>query len=121
MPDGSFKMRFPTAPDAPVPHLAVNDDLGKFVYAVSQMPPGKSYIAAGTFCSWTEYMRIWTQVTSVPSTYEQITIEQIRDSAPDKEFGREVGEMFAYSSDPGYDGGDATLLKASDLRDVSDI
>ncbi|WEW59738.1 hypothetical protein PRK78_005218 [Emydomyces testavorans] len=116
MPDGSFKMSFPTAPDVPVPHLAVNRDLGNFVYAVSKMPAGKSYMAAGSICSWSEYMRIWSQVTGVPSSYEQVTLEQVRDLSPEKEFGEEVADMLAYSSDPGYDGGDTTLLKAEDIR-----
>ncbi|EEP77396.1 conserved hypothetical protein [Uncinocarpus reesii 1704] len=116
MPDGTFKMCFPTTPDAKIPHLAVNEDLGNFVYAVSKMPAGRAYMAAGSICSWSEYMRIWSQVTGLKSSYEQVTIEQIIKSTPDKEFGREVGDMFAYSSDPGYDGGDDSLLKAEDLR-----
>ncbi|KAI1910969.1 hypothetical protein LOZ66_001959 [Ophidiomyces ophidiicola] len=119
MPDGSFKMSFATAPKALIPHLAVNADLGNFVFAVCKMPPGKSYIAAGTFCSWQEYMRIWSRVTGVASSYEQVTVEQMKEASPDKEFGREVGDMFAYSSDPGYDGGDKSLLRADDLRAVS--
>ncbi|KAL2007394.1 hypothetical protein VTN00DRAFT_8832 [Thermoascus crustaceus] len=119
MPDGSFEMRFPTAPDAPVPHLAVNADTGNFVYAISKLPPGKSYLAEGTTCSWTEYMRLWSEVTKVPASYRQITFAQLIEAMPDKEFGREVGDMFAYSSDPGYDGGDATLLKAADIRKLA--
>ncbi|EAS29203.1 uncharacterized protein CIMG_07949 [Coccidioides immitis RS] len=116
MSDGSFRMYFPTSPNMPVPHLAVNEDLGNFVYAVSKMPAGKSYLAAGSICSWSEYMRTWSLVNGLPASYEQATIEQVIEAAPDKEFGREVADMFAYSSDPGYDGGDQTLLKAEDLR-----
>ncbi|EKG16988.1 NmrA-like protein [Macrophomina phaseolina MS6] len=114
--DGAFVMRFPTAPDAPVPHLDVNADMGDFVYAVSRLPPGKSYMAEGTTCSWTEYMRLWSKVTGLPARYEQVSLQQMIDDAPDKEFGREVGDMFLYSSAPGYDGGDRSLLKAADIR-----
>jgi hypothetical protein len=118
MDDGSFQMCFPTHPDAPVPHLDVNADTGNYVYAIAQLPPGKGYMAEGTTCSWSEYMRLWSEVTKVPSTYKQITLDQLVQAAPDKEFGREVGDMFAYSSDPGYDGGDSSLLKAADIRKV---
>ncbi|RAQ62494.1 NAD dependent epimerase/dehydratase [Aspergillus flavus] len=114
--DGSFEMAFPTAPDAAVPHFNVNADMGNFVYAVAKMPPGKSYMAEGTTCSWTEYMRLWSKVNSVPASYRQITLEELIDRTPDAEFGREVGDMFAYSTEPGYDGGDRELLHAADIR-----
>lgn len=41
------------------------------------------------------------------------------EKVSDREFGREVGYMFAYSTDPGYDGGDGRLLRAQDIRNVS--
>jgi hypothetical protein len=113
-----MEMTFPTAPDAAVPHLDVNADLGNFVYAVSQMPPGKSYMAEGTTCSWTEYIKLWSEVTSVPASYRQISVEDLIAIMPDAEFGREVADMFAYSTEPGYDGGDTGLLRAKDMRDV---
>ncbi|KAI3081247.1 hypothetical protein CBS147353_3004 [Aspergillus niger] len=114
----SFEMTFTTAPDAKVPHLDVNADLGNFVYAVSKMPPGKSYMAYGSYCSWAEYMRIWGRVNSVPASYRQITLEELTEQTPDPEFGREVGDMFTYSTDPGYDGGDKELLTAEHIRNA---
>ncbi|KAK7726417.1 hypothetical protein SLS57_003504 [Botryosphaeria dothidea] len=113
--DGAFVMRFPTAPDARVPHLDVNADMGAFVYAVAKLPPEKSYMAEGTTCNWSEYMRLWSKVTGHPARYEQVSLQQMIDESPDKEFGREVGDMFLYSSAPGYDGGDKTLLTSGDI------
>jgi hypothetical protein len=121
MPDVSFQMSFPTAPDAAVPHLDVNADTGNFVYAISKMPSGKSYMAEGTTCSWSEYLRIWSEATGLPARYKQITVEQLIEGSPDREFGREIGDMFVYSSEPGYDGGDTTLLKAQDIRNVCSL
>lgn len=113
-------MSFTTAPDAPVPHLDVNADLGGFVYAVTKMEPGKSYMASGTTCSWAEYMRMWGEVNSVPARYRQATLDEMTSAIPDREFGRELGDMFTYSTDPGYDGGGRGLLTAQDIRQVSD-
>lgn len=112
-------MSFPTAPNAAVPHLAVNADMGTFVYAVSQMLPGKSYMAAGTECSWSEFIRLWSKEAGVPANYKEVTLEQFIGLSPDKPFGAEAGDMFSYSSNPGYDGGDTTLLKAEDIRKVN--
>lgn len=114
--DGTFQMSFPTSPDALIPHLDVNADTGPFVYAVSQMPPGKTYIAEGARCTWPEFLKTWGEVNKVPVKYQEITVEQFAEAAPDKDFGREAGDMFAYSSDPGYDGGDASILKAADIE-----
>lgn len=119
MPDGTFQMSFPTAPTARVPHLSVNTDTGPFVYAVAQMPPGKTYMAAGDECSWPQFLETWGQVNKVPVKYQELTLQQFIDVAPDKEMGKEIGDMFVYSSDPGYDGGDRSILKAADIEKVS--
>jgi hypothetical protein len=112
-------MTFPTKPDAMIPHFDVNADLGNFVYAVSQMPPGKAYMAEGSTSPWSEYLRAWGDHNGVKTKYQEITLEQFIAANPDKDFGIEAGDMFAYSSDPGYDGGDETLLKTKDIRAVS--
>ena len=117
--DGSFVMRFPTDPNKPVQHLDVNADTGNYVYAIAQLPPGKSYMAAGTVCSWNEYVRLWNEVTGAKGRYQQITLEQFAQASPDEPSGWEIGEMFEYSSDPGYDGGDKDLLYVEDIRKVS--
>ncbi|TVY35146.1 hypothetical protein LSUB1_G007365, partial [Lachnellula subtilissima] len=114
--DGTFQMSFPTSPDAQVPHLDVNSDTGTFVYAVSQMPPGKKYIAEASRPTWPEFLKTWGEVTKQPTKYQEITLEQFIAASPDKAFGEEAGDMFAYSSSPGYDGADPTLLKAADLE-----
>ncbi|KAI9042848.1 uncharacterized protein KD926_004914 [Aspergillus affinis] len=114
--DGSCEMAFPTAPHSPVPHFDVNADMGTFVYAVSQMPPRKRYLAEGTTCSWSEYLALWSKVTSMEASYRQISLQELIEGTPDKEFGREVGDMLLYSTSPGYDGGDERLLRAVDIR-----
>ncbi|KAM3081242.1 hypothetical protein ACMFMG_005197 [Clarireedia jacksonii] len=116
LPDGTFQMSFPTDPDKSIPHLAVNADMGNFIYAVSQMPPGKSYMAAGSICSWRDYLGIWSKVTGEQARYKQVTLEDMIETSPDKEMGKEIGDMFAYSSDPGYDGGDDNIWTAEDIR-----
>ncbi|GAB1321059.1 Nitrogen metabolic regulation nmr [Madurella fahalii] len=114
LPDGTFQMRFPTAPDKLLPHLDVKADTGNFVYAVRQMPPGKHYMA-GEYLSWTDFMKTWAKVTGATISYQEVGVEDMVADTPDKDCGLEVALMYKYTSDPGYDGG-MDVLKAEDLR-----
>lgn len=78
-------MRFPTHPDKPVPQLAVNEDMGGFVYAVHQMPPGEHYMAMGSNITWKEWARLWGQVTGATITYKEVTFEDMVADTADKD------------------------------------
>ncbi|KAI1176909.1 hypothetical protein F4777DRAFT_238833 [Nemania sp. FL0916] len=114
-PDGSFLISFTTTPSRPVPHLDVNADMGNFIYAVAQRAAGGHYMAAGESCSWSEVARQWGEVTGQKASYRQITEEELVELTPDKEFGKEVSDMFTYCDHPGYDGG-MELVTAADMR-----
>ncbi|KAF2240370.1 NAD(P)-binding protein [Trematosphaeria pertusa] len=113
--DGSFQTRFATVPNEPTFHLDVNTDTGPFVYAVAQMPPGKTYMACGTICSWTDFSATWSRVTGVPASYKQVTREEMMEAVPDRMLAEETTDMFEYTSELGYAGG-AEVLLAEDLR-----
>ncbi|KAJ5715462.1 uncharacterized protein N7483_012643 [Penicillium malachiteum] len=111
-------MSFTTAPDRLVPHLDPVGDMGTFTFAVYQMPPGKEYMAEGTTCSWTDWIKTWSDITGALASYRQITPDEMIEMTPDRDCGIEVAYMFSYSTDPGYDGG-RTLLTAADIRKAS--
>ncbi|TGJ81569.1 hypothetical protein E0Z10_g7191 [Xylaria hypoxylon] len=117
-PDGSYLISFTTGPNRPTPHLDVNSDMGNFVYAVAQRPPGGQYMAEGETCSWSEVARQWSEITGQKASYEQISEAELIAMTPDAEYGKEVSDMFIYSDDPGYDGG-MDLMRAADLRKAS--
>lgn len=105
-----------TYPTAEAPHLDVNRDTGYFVRALTQFPPGKTIMAAGTWCTWPQWIKTWGEVVGIPETlYKQITVEDFDRGIPGG-FGREIGEMFEYTSDPAYDGGDSGVLGLEDLK-----
>lgn len=110
-------MEFTTSPEKSVPHFDPVGDMGNFTYAVSQMPAGKAYMAAGTICTWPEFLETWSKINGVKATYRQVTMQDMIETTPDRDTGIEVAHMYSYSSDPGYDGG-MDLLKADDLEKV---
>jgi hypothetical protein len=121
MKDGSLLMAFPMSGDKPVPHLEVNADTGNFVYAVAQLPPGKSYMAEGTTCGWSEYIRLFKEITGASASYQEKPIDEFVKDIPDRMLGEELGDMFLYSGEPGYDGADSSLLTAADIRKVRTV
>ena len=117
--DGTFLTRMATAPDAVVPHLDVNADTGYYVRALAQLPPGKTAMAAGEWCNWRDWIKKWARGMGIDESkvgYEQVGVNEM--SAGMGEFGKEVAEMYEYSTWPGYDGG-VPMLKGEDLRKVS--
>lgn len=117
LPDGRVEMAFATVPTKTIPHFAPVDDMGPFTYAVWQMPPGKHYMAAGTNCTWPEFIETWSKVSGVPATYRQISPEEMIKATGEPQLGGEITDMFLYSSQPGYDGG-MDVLQAEDIRKV---
>ncbi|TFB06948.1 NmrA-like family domain-containing protein 1 [Trichoderma ghanense] len=115
LPDGRIEMAFPTDPTKVVPQLAPVDDMGSFTYAVWQMPPGKSYMAAGTNCTWPETIETWSRITGIPASYRQVSPDEMIAACGEPQLGGEVTDMFLYTSNPGYDGG-MKLLQAEDIR-----
>ncbi len=111
-------MRFATSEHKPVPHLDPVADMGNFVYAVSQMPPGKAYMAAGSIVGFGEYIRLWGESTGQKASYKQVTFDEMVAETGDVDLGLEVTYMYCYADEPGYDGG-MELLTAEDLRKVS--
>lgn len=112
-----FIARMATAPDAVQPHLDVNADTGYYVHALSQMEAGQTVMAAGEWCTWPAWMKKWANAMHVEEDevgFEQVSVDEAA-ALMGGDFGREVAEMYEYSSWPGYDGGNP-MLKGDDLR-----
>lgn len=118
MPDGSIQMRSPTHPDTVVPHLDPNKDTGHFVQALLRLPPRKTLMAASVWCTWPEWIKTWGNVVGVKTSYQEVRVADFDEWLPGG-IGKEIGEMYEYSNDPGYDGGDPALLRCEHLEKVN--
>lgn len=101
-----------------MPHLDVVRDTGPFVYAVSRLPPGRTYMAAGTTCSWVDFDAAWSRATGKVCRYRRVSVDEMTRLGPDVEAAREIAVMWDYSSDPGYGGGMSGVWGAEDIRKV---
>jgi len=67
--------------------------------------------------SWKECLKIWCKTQDVPyGGFDEIPLEAyVKGSPMGPDLGLEFGEMFAYMDDPGYDGGDPSVILPKDL------
>lgn len=101
-------LRIPGNGDVPIP-LVVPSDTGHFVKALTQLPAGTNLMAFGDRLTWSDYVKLWSKITGVPATFEKTTVAKHSELAPGG-FGEEMGEMYAYAQDFGYDGCDPSVI-----------
>jgi hypothetical protein len=97
-----------------IPHLDPRKDTGPFVRALLQLPPRSTLMAASEWLTWPDWIKIFGKVMNVTTSYKQITVDELDDGGP----GREIGEMYEFSSKYGYNANQMGTLKTWDLEKV---
>jgi hypothetical protein len=115
--DGSFQMQFPTHPDVVIPHLNPRTDTGPFVRALLQLPPQSTLMAASEWCTWPQWINKWGEVNRVRTSYKQVGVEDFDKEIPGGA-GKEIGEMYEFSNEYGYNADQKDTLKTWDLEKV---
>jgi hypothetical protein len=76
-------------------------------------------LAYNDLLSWSEYVKLWTKTTGTKAEFEHATVED-QDILAKGGYGEEMGEMYGYMVDFGYDGGDPSIVHAIDVSDLED-
>jgi hypothetical protein len=118
--DGSFQMQFPTNPDVLIPHLNPRTDTGPFVRALLQLPPRSTLMAASEWCTWPQWIARWGDVNHVKTSYKQVDVDDFDKEIPGGA-GKEIGEMYAFSNEYGYNADQKDSLKTWDLEKVRQL
>ncbi|KAH4353430.1 hypothetical protein HBH98_005570 [Parastagonospora nodorum] len=114
-PDGSIQMQFPTHPDTLIPHLDPRKDTGPHVRALLQLPPSSTLMAASEWLTWPQWIELFGDIKGVKTSYKQISVNDMDAYAPGG-VGREIGEMYEFSSEMGYNASQADTLMRWDLE-----
>jgi hypothetical protein len=117
VPGGAIQMQFPTNPDSVIPHLDSRKDTGPYVEALLKLPPNSTVLAASEWCTWPKWIELWGNITGVETSYKQVDVENFDKHLPGG-VGKEIGEMFEFSSKHGYNAEQADTLKRWDLEEV---
>lgn len=121
LPDGSWQLSFVGKGDTLVPQVYTQRDTGNFVKALLQVPPGKNLLGAGAHHSWKETMKIWCDCQKVPyGGYKEANTDDFVKTFPmGPDIGLEFAEMLLLMDDPGYDGGDPSVILPKDVSSPS--
>ncbi|KUJ15850.1 NAD(P)-binding protein [Mollisia scopiformis] len=111
MEDGKYILRKPGKNDAIHPFV-VTGDTGEFVELLVRAPPKQNLLGVSEMSDYVTYMKIWTEVTGVPSEVREITVEEADKAAPGG-IGREAAESTATSAEFGW-GKDLVMPKDLD-------
>ncbi|KAF2826554.1 NAD(P)-binding protein [Ophiobolus disseminans] len=115
MSDGSVQMQFPTSPSMLVPHLHPRKDTGPWVRALLQLPPQSIVMAASEWLTWPDWIKTWGEVTGMQTSYKQTTVQDLDDYMPGGS-GKEIGQMYEFSSEFGYNAEQKDTLMTWDLE-----
>lgn len=73
--------------------------------------------AAGSMLSWKECLQVWCETQNVPyGGYDEVPPDVFASRWPiGPVIGLEFAEMFLYMDDPGYEGGDPSVILPQDV------
>jgi hypothetical protein len=116
-PDGSFVLSMPGSGDALHPIIDIPADIGIFVHSLAYLPPGQKLMGCRAMISNNDYMALWSKVNNVTGRFQEISVDDCDKAIPGG-FGKELGEMFAYSAEFGYYGGMKDVVLPDDVRHI---
>jgi hypothetical protein len=116
--DFSIQMQFPTHPETLIPHLDPRKDTGPHVCALLQLPPTSTLMAASEWLTWPQWIELFGDVTGTKTSYKQITVSEMEEYLPGG-VGKEIGEMYEFSSEMGYNASQEDTLMRWDMEKVS--
>lgn len=74
-------------------------------------------MAASEWLTWPEWIEEWGQVTGVKTSYKQVDVDDFDQQIPGGA-GREIGQMYEFSSEYGYNAEQKDTLMTWDLEKV---
>ncbi len=106
--DGTYDIEACGPGTALHPFVDPNRDPAIFVHALADLPPQyelKVYFGYSEKLSLDEWAAVLSKALGSKVNYKELTIDEYDQRIPFlKGIGRELGEMFAYSAEYGYDG-----------------
>lgn len=108
-------IRIPGDVHRPIAQVDARRDTGKFTRALLDVPAEVNALGTGGIVSWTEFATLWGKHHGVECRAERLNREVLEQAIPGG-IGAEFADMFEYSAEFGYTGGDPTVVLPEDVR-----
>ncbi|KAF2186552.1 NAD(P)-binding protein, partial [Zopfia rhizophila CBS 207.26] len=112
--DGTFVIGTSMPAHTRSPWIHPTADMGTFVKALVQIPPGQNLAGQAEELSWDDICTAFTRVSGIHILYRRYTASELERLIPNG--GYMLAAMFDYFRDVGYYGGDSTIVYPKDLE-----
>ena len=119
--DGGFVIGAVAPPHVLQPFVVPDRDPAVFVTAIAALPPQDRlvvYYGYSEMLSFEAWAALLSKALQAKVTYREMTLQEYEDEtdfAKGSGVGRELGEMYAYASDYGFDGGEEGVVPVKSL------
>lgn len=117
--DGVHLLTLPCNPNTPIPFVDPNNDTGLFVRALLTLEPGVQLYGETALISWNAWLTQWGKIMGKEVKFERVSVEffeeELSKTFPPG-FGTEIGEMFEFMGEYGYNGGDPACKRKEEVR-----
>lgn len=119
--DGSFLLALPCDPDVPIPFVDPPNDTGILVAGLLSLKPGVQLYGESETMTWNEWLALWGKTLGKEVRYKRLAVEDfeaelVKTHPPS--FGTELGEMFEFMGEYGYDGGDPACKRRQQVSKI---
>jgi hypothetical protein len=120
--DGSFVIGAVAPPQTLQPFVVPDRDPAVFVAAIEALPPQDKlvvYYGYSEMLSFETWAALLGKALNAKVEYRQMTLQEYEDEtefALGSGVGRELGEMYAYASEFGFDGGEEGVVPVKSLK-----
>lgn len=105
------------APYRKIPFIATIEDTGPLTKALVNSEPGKHLLAYREEMSFSEFAETWGRTLGVKARYELSGPDSHWADLP-KELRLDIEDAAVYISEIGYDGGDPSIIRPSEVSSV---
>lgn len=117
--DGTYEIAACSPGTALHPFVDPNRDPAVFVHALANLPPQsemKVYYGYSEMLSFEAWAVLLSNALGAKVSYKELTVDEYNERVTfHKGVGRELGEMYAYSAEFGFDGREDTIIPMLDV------
>ena len=117
MTDDTYELSLPVKGERAVPIADVDLDMGKWVQALFELPPGTVFVGATEVMTWPKWLELWATHHNFKAKFRSSSLEEFGAVVPG--FSDVLGQGLIFIEEYGFDGGRPGVLWPDDVSEAS--